>query len=360
MATVELRGVSKSFGQQGAVHDIDLNVEHGEFMVLVGPSGCGKSTTLRMVAGLEEITSGRLFIDGRDVTDAPPQKRDIAMVFQSYALYPHMTAYRNMAFGLIKATTLSKAEIEARVREAAAILDITDLLDRRPKELSGGERQRVAIGRALVRQPKVFLFDEPLSNLDAKLRSRMRGELKRLHQELGMTVIYVTHDQIEAMTLGTRVAMMSKGRLQQVGAPMELYMKPANTFVAAFIGSPEMALLPCRTEAGGRLVHAAFHSGIELGRDLPREVILGLRPEEVSLSRTGMASGRVERTELIGAEALVEVILADDRMTVKCAVSEAPARGETVALDFDLARARLFHAGTGRVIERNLESSRIP
>ncbi len=223
MATVELKNISKSYGTQGTVHDINLTIEDKEFMVLVGPSGCGKSTTLRMDAGLEEITSGQLLIDGKDVTDAPPQKRDIAMVFQSYALYPHMTAYRNMAFGLLKATNLSKPEIDARIREAAEILHITDLLDRRPKELSGGERQRVAIGRALVRQPKVFLFDEPLSNLDAKLRNRMRGELRRLHQELGLTVIYVTHDQIEAMTLGTRVAMMSKGHLQQVGGPMDIY-----------------------------------------------------------------------------------------------------------------------------------------
>ena len=249
MATVQLQNICKTYGTRKTVHDLTLTVEDKEFMVLVGPSGCGKSTSLRMVAGLEEITSGNLLIDGQDVTDAAPQKRDIAMVFQSYALYPHMTAYKNMAFGLLRTTRLSKSEIDARIQEAAEILNIRDLLDRRPKELSGGERQRVAIGRALVRQPKVFLFDEPLSNLDAKLRNRMRGELKRLHQELGLTVIYVTHDQIEAMTLGTRVAMMSEGRLQQLGAPMDIYMNPANTFVATFIGSPEMALLPCRTEA---------------------------------------------------------------------------------------------------------------
>ncbi len=353
MATVQLRNIHKSYGARAAVRDVSLTVEDKEFMVLVGPSGCGKSTTLRMVAGLEEITAGRLLIDGADVTDAPPQKRDIAMVFQSYALYPHMTAYRNMAFGLLKTTSLSKAEIDARIREAAEILHITDLLDRRPKELSGGERQRVAIGRALVRQPKVFLFDEPLSNLDAKLRNRMRGELKRLHRELGLTVIYVTHDQIEAMTLGTRVAMMSEGRLQQLGAPMDLYLNPANTFVATFIGSPEMALLPCALDKDGRVAHAAFSRGLEVGGDgLPDSLVLGLRAEEARLAPLdgAMARGRVERTELIGAEALVEVMLGADRLTVRGAVAEAPSPGVEVGLDFDLSRARLFHGGTGQAI----------
>ncbi|MCA0922844.1 ABC transporter ATP-binding protein [Pseudooceanicola nanhaiensis] len=349
MATVQLNNVCKSYGDRQTVHDINLTIEDREFMVMVGPSGCGKSTTLRMIAGLEEITSGQLLIDGKDVTDAEPQKRDIAMVFQSYALYPHMTAYRNMAFGLLKTTKLSKAEIDARIREAAEILSITDLLDRRPKELSGGERQRVAIGRALVRQPKVFLFDEPLSNLDAKLRNRMRGELKRLHSELGLTVIYVTHDQIEAMTLGTRVAMMSKGHLQQVGAPMDIYMKPTNTFVATFIGSPEMALIPCRADAG-RLGHGAFTQDLSLSASLPRDVLIGLRPEEVTLSPTGMARARVERCELIGAEALVEVSLGADRMVVKSPVLGAPAAGEEVGLDFDLDRMRVFDRDTGRAL----------
>ncbi|MDK3016480.1 ABC transporter ATP-binding protein [Pseudodonghicola flavimaris] len=349
MATVQLRKVSKSYGDRKTVHDIDLTIEDREFMVMVGPSGCGKSTTLRMIAGLEEITSGQLLIDGQDVTDAQPQKRDIAMVFQSYALYPHMTAYKNMAFGLMKTTKLSKAEIDARIREAAEILHITDLLDRRPKELSGGERQRVAIGRALVRQPKVFLFDEPLSNLDAKLRNRMRAELKRLHSELGLTVIYVTHDQIEAMTLGTRVAMMSKGHLQQVGAPMDIYMKPSNTFVATFIGTPEMALIPCRTEKGA-VGHASFTGTLALPGSLPRDVLIGLRPEEVTLSSAGMARGRVARTELIGAEALVEVVLGDDRMVVKSPVLGAPEAGDEVGLDFDLDRLRVFDSASGRAI----------
>jgi multiple sugar transport system ATP-binding protein len=353
MATVQLNNVCKSYGERKTVHDINLTIEDREFMVMVGPSGCGKSTTLRMIAGLEEITSGQLLIDGKDVTDAEPQKRDIAMVFQSYALYPHMTAYRNMAFGLMKTTRLSKAEIDARIREAAEILHITDLLDRRPKELSGGERQRVAIGRALVRKPKVFLFDEPLSNLDAKLRNRMRAELKRLHTELGLTVIYVTHDQIEAMTLGTRVAMMSKGYLQQVGAPMDIYMKPGNTFVATFIGTPEMALIPCRS-ARGLVSHASFAQGLSLGSDLPADVLIGVRPEEVTLSPAGTARGRVERTELIGAEALVEVVLGGDRMIVKSPVQGAPMPGDEVGLEFDLNRIRLFDAGTGRSIVTGL------
>ncbi|MEW9807689.1 ABC transporter ATP-binding protein [Mesorhizobium sp. ZMM04-5] len=350
MATVNLSKINKSYAGRPTVHDIDLTIEDREFMVLVGPSGCGKSTTLRMIAGLEDITSGVLTIDGKDVTDALPQKRDIAMVFQSYALYPHMTAYKNMAFGLLRTSRLSKAEIDTRIREAAEILHITDLLDRRPKELSGGERQRVAIGRALVRKPKVFLFDEPLSNLDAKLRNRMRGELKRLHQELALTVIYVTHDQIEAMTLGTRVAMMSKGHLQQVGAPMDIYMHPSNTFVATFIGSPEMALIPCKTDAGGQIRHASFVSGLAMGEGLPAGVLFGIRPEEVRLGDEGMARGKVERTELIGAEALVEVSLGDDRLTVKSSVADAPSPGTDVGLTFDLSRARLFHAETGRAI----------
>ncbi len=349
MATVQLNNVSKSYGKSRTVHDISLTIEDKEFMVMVGPSGCGKSTTLRMIAGLEDITSGQLVIDGRDVTDAPPQKRDIAMVFQSYALYPHMTAYRNMAFGLMKTTRLTKAEIDARIGKAAEILHITDLLDRRPKELSGGERQRVAIGRALVRQPKVFLFDEPLSNLDAKLRNRMRAELKRLHTELGLTVIYVTHDQIEAMTLGTRVAMMSKGRLQQVGAPMDIYMKPANTFVATFIGSPEMGLIPCRSSAG-KIGHNAFVQELTLGQDLPESIIIGVRPEEMTIRREGMARGRVERTELIGAEALVEVALGEQLVTIRSPVSDAPNIGDEVGVDFDLSRMRVFDAASGHAI----------
>jgi len=349
MATVNLNEVCKSYGDRQTVHNVNLSVADKEFMVLVGPSGCGKSTMLRMVAGLEDITSGQLMIDGVDVTNVAPQKRDIAMVFQSYALYPHMTAYRNMAFGLMKTTRLSKAEIDHRVREAAEILHITDLLERRPKELSGGERQRVAIGRALVRQPKVFLFDEPLSNLDAKLRNRMRAELKRLHEELGLTVIYVTHDQLEAMTLGTRVAVMSKGILQQVGTPMEIYMKPANMFVASFIGTPEMTLIACAGQAGGMVSHPAFSQPLQLSQNaLPPQVMLGIRPEELRFDRTSGIRVKVGRSEFVGAEALVEVLLNDDRMIVKTGVMDIPEAGTEVGLHFDMTRARLFDTRTGQ------------
>ncbi len=351
MASVSLEGVAKAFGAERVVRELSLRVEDREFMVLVGPSGCGKSTTLRMIAGLEEVDAGRILIGGRDVTDLAPQSRDIAMVFKSYALYPHMTAWRNMAFGLLKTSRLSRREIDARVRAAAEILHIGELLERLPRELSGGQRQRVAIGRALVRQPAVLLFDEPLSNLDAKLRSRMRGELKRLHAELGLTIIYVTHDQIEAMTLGTRVALMSGGRLQQVGAPMALYRDPVNTFVATFVGSPEMALLDCRAQDGA-VAHPAFHAPLDVGMPLPGRVVLGLRPEEVSLATTGMARGQVVRAELVGAEALVEIALGDDRLTLRCAVDDAPAPGSEVGLDFDLARARAFRHDTGEAIRR--------
>lgn len=357
MANVMLQGVSKSYGAQATVHSLDLEIKDKEFMVLVGPSGCGKSTTLRMIAGLESITAGRLLIDGVDVTQTAPEKRNIAMVFQSYALYPHMTAYMNMAFGLLRTSRLNKSEIDGRVRQAADLLNITDLLERKPNALSGGERQRVAIGRALVRQPKVYLFDEPLSNLDAKLRNRMRGELKRLHQELGMTVIYVTHDQIEAMTLGTRVAIMSKGRLQQLGAPMDLYMKPANTFVATFIGSPEMSLIPCSISTTGgvpRLRHAAFQYGIEIAAaEKPTDIFLGVRPEEITVhepTAAAMARGRVERTEIIGAEALSEIKIGDDRIVARLAVANAPESGADVGISFDMSRARLFDTSTGRAI----------
>ncbi|GGF50669.1 sugar ABC transporter ATP-binding protein [Azorhizobium oxalatiphilum] len=355
MAEVILQGVSKAYNGRPTVHAVDLTVADKEFMVLVGPSGCGKSTTLRMIAGLEEITAGRLLIDGADVTHAAPQKRDIAMVFQSYALYPHMTAYRNMAFGLLKTTSLGKTEVDRRIRAAAEILHITHLLERKPNELSGGERQRVAIGRALVRQPKVFLFDEPLSNLDAKLRTRMRGELKRLHKELGLTVIYVTHDQIEAMTLGTRVAILSQGSLQQVGAPMELYMRPANTFVATFIGTPEMSLLRCAVKAdgtGSRLDHESFSMVLDADAANP-DVFLGVRPEEIHVhphSVPGMARGIVERTELIGSEALAEIMLGQDRITARMPVADVPESGAQVSLSFDLTRARLFDANTGRAL----------
>src|ERR1700716_2281970 len=247
MAEVALRNIVKTFDKTPAVQGIDLDIADREFIVLVGPSGCGKSTTLRMIAGLEEATSGEIYIGDQLVNDVPPKDRDIAMVFQNYALYPHMTVFENMSFGL-RLKKFPKPEIKERVQVAARILDITDLLDRRPKQLSGGQRQRVAMGRAIVRNPKVFLFDEPLSNLDAKLRVQMRTEIKRVHQKVRTTTVYVTHDQVEAMTLADRVVVMNHGRIEQIGTPNELYHSPRTRFVAGFIGSPAMNFLPCRIE----------------------------------------------------------------------------------------------------------------
>src|SRR6059058_4381275 len=253
MAQVTLRKVVKKYDEVEAVSAIDLDISDKEFVVLVGPSGCGKSTTLRMIAGLEDITDGEIAVDGEVVNDVPPKDRDMAMVFQNYALYPHMTVYQNMSFGL-RLKHFPKDEIEKRVQEAARILDITELLDRKPRQLSGGQRQRVAMGRAIVRNPKVFLFDEPLSNLDAKLRVQMRTEIKRVHQKVRTTTVYVTHDQVEAMTLADRVVVMNRGRIEQIGAPNFLYHAPRTRFVAGFIGSPAMNFIPCRLEeSAGKL-----------------------------------------------------------------------------------------------------------
>src|SRR5262244_844532 len=263
MADVSLRNVTKRFDAVEAVRSIDLDIPDNELVVLVGPSGCGKSTTLRMIAGLEEVTSGEIFIGGEIVNDLPPKDRDIAMVFQNYALYPHMTAFENMSFGL-RLRKFSKTEIRQRVENAARILDITDLLDRRPKALSGGQRQRVAMGRAIVRNPKVFLFDEPLSNLDAKLRVQMRTEIKRVHQKVKTTTVYVTHDQVEAMTLADRVVVMNNGRIEQVGAPQDLYHNPKTRFVAGFIGSPAMNFIPCRLEQNGAGLKVRISDAISL------------------------------------------------------------------------------------------------
>src|SRR5918998_837483 len=259
MADVSLHGIAKSFGSTEILRDIDLNVDHGEFVVFVGPSGCGKSTLLRIIAGLETVSGGEIRIGGRRVNEMPPADRKIAMVFQSYALYPHMSVYKNMAFGLKFAKT-NKEGVDRRVRQAAEILKLSHLLDRKPRELSGGQRQRVAIGRAIVREPSVFLFDEPLSNLDAALRVNTRLEIAKLHRELGATMIYVTHDQVEAMTLASKIVVLNQGRIEQVGAPLDLYHHPKNLFVAGFIGSPQMNFLPGRvvgTGAGGLRVEVA-------------------------------------------------------------------------------------------------------
>src|SRR4051794_19903503 len=320
MSQVVIRNANKKYGDVHAVKDVNLQIRDKEFMVFVGPSGCGKTTTLRMVAGLEAITSGDILIGDKVVNELPPMDRDIAMVFQNYALYPHMSVYDNMAFGL-KMRKFDKAEIKRRVDRAAAILDIGMLLTRKPRQLSGGQRQRVALGRAIVRDPKVFLFDEPLSNLDAKLRVQMRVELKKLHERLGTTAIYVTHDQVEAMTLGDRVVVMRDGWVQQVGDPMELYNEPANRFVAGFIGSPAMNFAPVRIEAengGLRAVGDGISLKVpapmtnRLGRYAGSEVTFGIRPEDLHIASDAdpavlTLDAVVEVVERLGPEILLDI-----------------------------------------------------
>jgi multiple sugar transport system ATP-binding protein len=304
MAAVALRGVHKSFGSTAVVHGVDLDIQDGEFCVLVGPSGCGKSTLLRMVAGLEEITGGKIDIGGRVVNDLAPKERDIAMVFQNYALYPHMTVRDNMAFSL-KLANVPRGQAEQRVADAAGILGLTEYLERYPRQLSGGQRQRVAMGRAIVRKPQVFLFDEPLSNLDAKLRVQMRTEIKALHQRLKTTSIYVTHDQIEAMTMADKIVVMNAGKVEQIGTPLELYDNPANLFVAGFIGSPAMNFLPGKA-GGGRItlstgVEFPIAGTLDVGS---RDVILGVRPEHLAVSADGLPA-EVVVVEPTGADTLI-------------------------------------------------------
>lgn len=282
MARIDVAALTKSYGREEVLHEISITIADGEFVVLVGPSGCGKSTLLRSIAGIETITSGRISFDGRDVTSLPPQERNVAMVFQNYALYPHLTVAGNLAFGL-KMMKLPRAEIATRVAETAALLSLTDLLNRRPRELSGGQRQRVAMGRAMVRRAKAFLFDEPLSNLDAQLRVQMRAEIRLLQQSLAATFLYVTHDQIEAMTMGERIAIMNKGSIEQIGTPSELYERPRNLFVAAFIGSPSMNFLPASASGGSaRLANGVV---VPLPVHASGEVTIGVRPEHIFLGR---------------------------------------------------------------------------
>ena len=312
MAEVEIRSVRKTYpGGIDAIKGIDCAVGDGEFLVMLGPSGCGKSTLLRMVAGLEGITAGEVAIGGRVVNRLEPKDRDIAMVFQNYALYPHMSVYDNMAYGL-KIRGMARAEIEQRVRRAADILELSPLLERKPRQLSGGQRQRVAMGRAIVREPAVFLFDEPLSNLDAKLRTQMRIEIKRLQDRLGITSLYVTHDQVEAMTLADRIMVMNAGRAEQIGTPMEVYHRPASLFVAGFIGSPAMNVLPARIGADGRTVEIAPGHGVPLPDGIAaapgRPVALGVRPEHLVPSAGGQAGDiavTVELVEALGADTVV-------------------------------------------------------
>jgi multiple sugar transport system ATP-binding protein len=330
MATVELKNVKKVYeGGVLAVDNCSITINDKEFVVLVGPSGCGKSTTLRMIAGLEEITSGELYIDGKLMNDVAPKDRDIAMVFQNYALYPHMTVYENMAFGL-KIRKFPKKEINERVHEAAGILDIEELLDRKPKALSGGQRQRVAVGRAIVRKPKVFLFDEPLSNLDAKLRVQMRAEISALHHRLQATMIYVTHDQVEAMTMGDRIVVLKDGLIQQIGTPLGLYNKPINRFVAGFIGSPAMNIMKSTIrEQNGKLMADEGDFAIELDSRLAnvmrpytgKDVLIGIRPEDLVVMDKPMAGqslpAKVEVVEPLGSEILLYVSTKQHQIIVR-------------------------------------------
>jgi ABC-type sugar transport system ATPase subunit len=363
MASLKLTEVTKSFGGVEAVHALSLEIAHGEFLVLVGPSGCGKTTLLRMIAGLEEVTSGTIAIDGRIVNELHPKDRDIAMVFQDYALYPHLTVYENMAFGLLYRDH-AKDEIRRRVQAAARILGIEGYLARRPRQLSGGQRQRVAMGRAIVRDPKVFLFDEPLSNLDAKLRVQMRTEMKRLHRRVATTMIYVTHDQVEAMTLADRVVVMRDGRVEQIGAPEAIYNRPASTFVAGFIGAPTMNLIAARIEdRNGRFAVSMGNASFEVPDEhaaacrsrAGREVILGLRPEHLVLSADDADPGVVEVAatliEPLGTDTLVFFEVSGLEMVARLPPDAARNPGDRVRIRPDLRRMHLFDPETGARIE---------
>ena len=383
MASLSLRNVYKRYpGGVTAVSDFNLEIKDKEFIILVGPSGCGKSTTLRMVAGLEEISDGEIYIGDRLVNDVAPKDRDIAMVFQNYALYPHMTVFDNMAFGL-KLRKTPKDEIKRRVEEAARILDISHLLERKPKALSGGQRQRVALGRAIVREPKVFLLDEPLSNLDAKLRAQMRTEISKLHQRLGTTFIYVTHDQTEAMTMGTRIVVMKSGLVQQVDTPQNLYLYPCNLFVAGFIGSPQMNFIEAKLLKEGSDFFVEFGSedtktraGVKYKIKLPadknkkdcleayvdKEVIMGIRPENVhneedlvAAYKDGVVEANVEVTELMGAEIYLYLVTSgaedeDQNLIARVSPRSEARAGDTIKIAFDTARMHIFDKDTEKCI----------
>jgi len=342
MAYLQLQGIEKFFGEHRAIKGIDLSIQQGEFIVFVGPSGCGKSTLLRLIAGLEHIDGGTLMLDGRDITAQPSSKRDLAMVFQSYALYPHMSVYENMSFAL-KLAKVDPAVIREKVERAAAILNLTTYLQRTPKELSGGQRQRVAIGRAIVRAPKVFLFDEPLSNLDAALRGQTRVEIAKLHRDLGATTIYVTHDQVEAMTLADRVVVLRDGQIEQVGTPLELYDRPVNQFVAQFIGTPQMNVVPY-----GQLPQSVQQKGPEAAVS----GAIGLRPENVTVRSAGTTpvGGQVDLVEALGAETLIYVSTPGGAQFVSRQNERTGLRaGDAVSLDIDASEAHWFDTA-GRVV----------
>ena len=365
MAGVTLRHVVKRFGATTVVNDLSLDVRDQEFAVLVGSSGCGKTTALRMIAGLETVTSGDILIGGERVNDLPPRDRDIAMVFQSYALYPHLSIRENMGFGLT-IRRLAQKEIDARVEEAADILGLTDYLARKPKELSGGQRQRVALGRAIVRKPRLFLFDEPLSNLDAKLRVAMRAEISKLHRRLGATIIYVTHDQVEAMTMANRIFIMSHGVLQQTGAPMEVYQRPQNRFVAGFIGSPAMNFIDATVQERGDALHidagafslqvpAAFQERLRAYRG--RAIVFGVRPEDISAvgsAPEGAAQpfeARADVIETLGSELLAHLACGPHNIVARMNVPEQPPQvGDLLRLEIRMAKTHVFDPQTSEAI----------
>ncbi len=344
MGSITLSSVEKWFGDVQVIKGVDLEIQDGEFVVFVGPSGCGKSTLLRMIGGLEDISRGALSIDGKDVTSEPPSKRGLAMVFQSYALYPHMSVRDNMGFSL-KTAGASKAEIAEKVDAAAAVLKLEPYLERRPKDLSGGQRQRVAIGRSIVRDPTAFLFDEPLSNLDASLRVEMRYEIAKLHQSLQATMIYVTHDQVEAMTLADRIVVLEFGKIAQVGSPRELYERPANTFVAQFIGSPKMNLMPCAADSGNYTLPGARGGTCAIGAPATQ---LGIRPEHIALTAegSGQCDGTIDVIEYLGADSFLVIDCGEEigKLTTRIAGDTELKPGERVGLAFDETRLSFFDA----------------
>ena len=365
MASVTYEHVTKKFGDMVAVDNLDIKVDDKEFLVLVGPSGCGKTTALRCLAGLEEITEGQIMIGERIVNDVAPKDRDIAMVFQSYALYPHLSVFDNMAFGL-KLRKVPRDEIKRRVEKAAATLGIMDLLNRKPRQLSGGQRQRVAVGRAIVREPKVFLFDEPLSNLDAKLRVQMRAEISKIHQQLQTTFIYVTHDQMEAMTMATRIAVINRGRLQQLDTPQNLYNAPANLFVAGFIGSPAMNFFPAKIRQNGKMVVDAGDFTVELPADKARiyepyanrDVIFGIRPENIHDAQfvptniqAAKVNARVDVTELMGNEILLYLLSGKNTFVARVDPRSQARVGQQAEVVFDMDKFHIFDAATEQAIQ---------
>ena len=350
MSNLALSQLVKTYGQTEVLHSIDLEIGEGEFVVLVGPSGCGKSTTLRLIAGLEEVTSGTIEIGGRVVNNLEPKDRNIAMVFQNYAIYPHMTVRKNIGFGL-RSSKMSRPDKDRRIDEIAEILGMSDLLTRKPSQLSGGQRQRVAIGRAMVRDPDVFLFDEPLSNLDAQLRTQMRLEIKKLHQRVGATIVFVTHDQVEAMTMADRIVIMKDGHIQQVGTPSEVYHTPANTFVAGFIGSPAMNMIPARVTGGSVRIDGGAEVPIAVSVAGDRKVTLGIRPEDLEpVDGPALISGAVNVQEPLGHETLIHVGTAHGDIVAKADGRAPPPVGAAVNLGAMAQNIHVFDAETGTAL----------